>query len=120
MVSPGIELRGAAGAFLQRQIAAADQVVVPDDGPAALGQHHRVIGGELDQRGGIGLNGNVLDLADLDAGDADEVALLEPGHVGELGLVGVGLLPEAQLREHREQREHAEQADSQRRRRGAQ
>ena len=113
MVSPGVELLGAAGALLQRQIAAADQVVVADDGPAALGQHHRIVGGELDQRRRVGLNRDLLDLADLDAGDADEVAGLQPGHVGELGPVGVGLLAEAQLPEHREQTEHTEQAHRQ-------
>ena len=99
-----LELLGAAGTLLQRQVAAADQVVVADDGPAALGQHHRVVGGELDQRRRIGLNRNLFHLADLDTGDADEVVVLQPGHVGELGPVGVGLLAEAQLPEHREQR----------------
>ena len=78
IVSPGLQLLGAAGTLLQCQIAAADQVVVADGGPAALGQHHRVVGGELDQHGGVVADGDVLDLADLDPGDADEVAALQP------------------------------------------
>ena len=34
-----------------------------------------------------GLDRDVFDLADLHAGDADEVAVLQSGHVGELGVV---------------------------------
>ncbi len=113
MVSPALQLLGAARAFLQREVAAADEVVVSDDGPAALGQHHRIVGGELDQRRRIRLDGNLFHLADLDARDADEVAVLQAGHVGELGAVGVGLLPEAQLTEDRIQPEHTDQAHNQ-------
>ncbi len=57
-----VELLGAAGAFLERQIAAADEVVVADDGPGALGEHHRVVGGELDQRRRVVLDGDFLTL----------------------------------------------------------
>jgi hypothetical protein len=53
---------------------------------------------------------NLFDLSDLHTGDADEVIGLQPGHVGELGCVGVGRFPETQLPEDREQSEDAEQA----------
>ncbi len=42
----------------------------------------------------------LLDLADLDPGDPDEVAVLEPRHVGELCLVH-RFCPEAQLSKDR-------------------
>ena len=48
MVWPGLRRATPAGAFLQFQIAVADQVVVADQRLGALGQHHGVVGGELD------------------------------------------------------------------------
>ena len=102
MVPPGCSRLTAAGALFQRQISAADEVFVADDGPAALGEHHRVVGSELDEHGGVGLDRDVFDLADLDAGDADEVSALQAGHVGEHGVVGL-LRLESQLGEDGEQ-----------------
>src|SRR5262249_22171292 len=52
------------------------------------------------------------DLADLDAGDPDEVVGLQAGHVGELGGVDLALA-EPIIREHGQQREGAEQAEGQ-------
>ena len=47
---PGLQSDRAAGALLERQVTAADEVVVADHRPAALGEHHRVVGAEFDQR----------------------------------------------------------------------
>jgi hypothetical protein len=62
------------GTFLQGQIAATDHVVVTDRRPAAVGQHDRAISGEADAQAGVGIELDALDLADLDTGDADQVA----------------------------------------------
>ena len=71
-----VEPSEVSGALLQFQVAAADEVVVADERLGAFGEHHGVIGGELDHRDGVGSYRDVFDLADLHAGDADEVALL--------------------------------------------
>ena len=36
---------------------------------AARSEYHRIVGAELDQRRGVGLDLHPLDLADLDSGD---------------------------------------------------
>ena len=77
-----------ARSFFQGQIAVADQVLVAHRRLGALGERQTLVDGEVDGDGAVLVQGDVLDLADLDTGDADEVAALEPGHVREHRVVG--------------------------------
>ena len=65
-----------------------------------------------------GLERDVLDLADLHAGDAHEVALLQPADVGELRVVGLAS-SKRNCAKTDQQRECSEQRTPPRRRRGA-
>ena len=106
IVPPGGSFLVAPRAFFQRQVATADEVVVSNDRSVALGQHHRIIGTEFDQRSGVISDLDVVDLADLDAGDTHEVAGLQPGHVGEDCVVGLLFLETAAARRSRSTRTH--------------
>ena len=55
-------------------------------------------GGELDVQSRIGLEGNLFDLADLDTGDADEIAARSPETLANVRVVDL-LLLEAKLAE---------------------
>ena len=106
MVWPAVR-RAVTRALLKLQVAAADEIVVADERLAALGQHHRVIGGEPHDHDVVVPDRDVFDLADFHAGDAYEVARFQPADVGELGVVGL-LRLKPQLAEYREQTEHHE------------
>ena len=106
---PRVQFLDSAGAFLKCHVSATDEVVVSDDCLAAFGEHHRVVCGELDAHIGVGLDGDALDLADLDTADAHEVAALQPGHVHELGVVGLHVF-ETELTEDEEHKTHCHQA----------
>ncbi len=98
-----------AGPFLQRQIAVTEQVVVADHRPGAPREGDRVVGGELHPHRRVGVDGDPGDLADLDAGDAHQLARSQIGHVGELGVVGLAVA-EAHLPEDGNQQERRQQA----------
>lgn len=102
----GLELSGSPGSCLEREIAPTDQVRIADDRLAAFGQHHGVVGAELDHRGAVILDRDLLDLADFNPRDADEVAALEPRHIAELCFV-CRFVPEPQLSKDRQ---HGKQA----------
>ncbi len=78
----------AVGVLRQRDVALADQVAVLDRGVGRLGHRRGLVDLEGHQRPGAVLDLDVLDRADLDAGDPDVVALDHAGRVHELGLVG--------------------------------
>src|SRR5690606_3222009 len=107
----------AACPLLKCHEALADQVLVLNDGPVTFGQHNGVVNGEDDKDCAVVLHHNVFDLADLDPGDAHEVAGLQSRGVGEDGLVGrFPAEPDlAELGEHQspgQQAGHDEYADS--------
>ena len=99
----------AACALLQCHIASTDQVVVSDHGPGALSQHDGGIRTEHDFHRVVRFDRHRLDLADLDAGDPDELSILQPRDVREVSVVE-GLPLESQLAEDREHRKREEQA----------
>ena len=98
-----------ARALLERQIPVADQVFVAHRRPGALGERQPLVDGEVDGDGAVLVQGEVSDLADLDTGDAHEVAALEARHIREHRAVG-GARVEPELPEHRHQSEQEDQA----------
>ena len=82
-----VECLGVADLLGQREIALADQVAVADRGVRRLVELGALLDRERDQCAGPVDDLDVLDAADLDAGDPDVVALHHPGRVDELGLV---------------------------------
>jgi hypothetical protein len=91
-------------AFLQGQIASADQVVVAHGCLGAVREHCRGISGEFHHDGRVRLQGDLFDLADLDAGDAHEIAAFEAADIAEVRAVGHAVI-ESQLREDRYEQE---------------
>ena len=98
---------GGAGALRQRDVPLADDVAVAQPGDGALRDLAVVVEGELDLGEAAVGDGQLLHLADADAGDADLVAGQQPGDVAEDG--GVALLPaEADAPDGRRQGERQE------------
>ena len=105
----GLQFAYRTGSVFQGEIAVADQILIPHGRLRALGQDDLVVDGELDVDSAVLVQGHVPDLADLDTGDAHEVAALEPRDVGEDRVVGAcGVEPE--LAEHRNENEHEDEA----------
>jgi hypothetical protein len=100
-----------ARSVLERQISVADEILVTHRRPGALRQREALVDGEDDRHGAVLVQGHVADLADLDTGDADEVAALESRDVGEDGAVAHPRV-EPKLTEDGHQGEHEDQADS--------
>ena len=95
--------------LFEGQITITDEVLVAHRRLGALGERQSLVDGEVDRDGAVLVQGQVLDLADLDTGDADEVPALEARHIREHRAVG-GTRVESELPEHRHQNEHEDQA----------
>ena len=98
MVAPlGAARAGVADLLGERDVALADEVAVADRRRGSRSVTGVVVvDGEGHQRAGAVDDLDVLDRADLDAGDADVVALDDAGGVDELGLV-LGRVAEARV-----------------------
>ena len=93
-----VEALDSARPLLQLQIAITDEVLLADQCTGAVGEHHGVLGGELDIHDGVWPYRNALDLAHFHAGDAHEVTGLQSGDIGEFCVVRVSRLGIATVR----------------------
>ncbi len=105
-----VERLGVADLLGQRDVALADQVAVADRGVGRLVELGALLDRERDQRAGPVDDLDVLDGADLDAGDPDVVALDHAGRVDELGLVLL-LAGEGEVADRRHQHAGGERRD---------
>jgi len=94
-----LEFADRSGSRLKGQVPIADEVLVADRRPGALGQRHVLVEGEGHVDGPVLVQGHRGDLADLDPRDAHEVAAFEAGGVAEQRVVG-GPRVEPELAEH--------------------